>query len=153
MLMTKLHRLMPILAIVLLAGCASPAQPVITHAAVEPSPTHPVIAPVAPVIPACFTMVGKNETDVLDANGSPRCITGTDVASDKTEYSVMNCDPVGNTGTPIYGWSSTDPNAPDRQVYAAKKGGVIVIVPVSASTIEMMGGVPVVNYLVAVGCQ
>jgi hypothetical protein len=98
-------------------------------------------------------MVGKNETEVLDENGSPRCITGADVATDKTEYSVMNCDPVGNTGTPIYGWSSTDPNAVDHQVYAAKKGGVVVIVPVLPSTIEMLGGVPVVNYLVAVGCS
>lgn len=133
----------------LLAGCtATPPGPVVA-AAVTPTPTPEATSSA----PACRDLVGKPIDQVFIVGKGPQCITGATVAIDKTEYSVMNCDPVGNTGTTIYGWSSTDPNAIDRQVYAAKQDGVVVIVPVSASTVEMLGGVPVANYLLAVGCQ
>jgi hypothetical protein len=88
----------------------------------------------------------------VPANG-PQCITGLTSETDKTGFITTNCDPVNNSSTPIWGWSSEDPNSPDQQVYAAKKGGVVVIVPVAANTVATFGGVPTMDYLVAVGCS
>ena len=141
-----MHRfvLLPAVAILLLAGCTS---------APSPAPTVTVTATptAAAVAPACTSVVGHPTSEVI-VDGSPYCITGTSVSTDKTGYITTNCDPVNNTSTVIYGWGTSDPLAPDQNTYAAKVGSVVVIVPVSASEKELFGGVTLVNYLVAVGC-
>lgn len=136
-----------IAALVLLSGCTASPQ---SHASPKPSASASSKDPAQ--APHCYTLVGKKTSDVINESGSPYCVTGTDSLSDKTVVILTNCDPVNNESTPIYGWYSSDPNAPDQQVYAAKKGGVVVIVPVSPTTVETFGGVPTVNYLAAVGC-
>jgi len=85
-------------------------------------------------------------------DGSPYCITGSTLATDKTGFITTNCDPVSNTSTPVYGWYSTDRTARDLQVYAAKQGGVVVIVPDGDAFIRDLGGVAIASYLAAVGC-
>ena len=59
-----------------------------------------------------------------------RCVTGASVDADHTSASSMDCDANDTKGEgPIYYWASSNPSNADQNVYAAKKGGVVLIVP------------------------
>lgn len=142
-------RVLPLVAVLLLTGCAAAPQPTVTVTVTATPTMTPVTIPSS--VPTCFSLVGKPENQAI-VNGLPYCITGTSVHTDQTGYITTNCDPVNNSSTVIYGWSTSDPTAPDQNTYAAKVGGVVVIVPNAADSKRVFGGVLTVDYLVAVGC-
>ncbi len=145
--MRKLAGLQGVAVMLLLMGCSSAPTPAVT-VTVTPPP-QPVAIPTT--APQCSSLVGHSTSSVM-VDGSPYCITGSTAATDKTGFITTNCDPVSNTSTPVYGWYSTDRTARDLQVYAAKQGGVVVIVPDGDAFIRDLGGVAIASYLAAVGC-
>jgi hypothetical protein len=134
-----------LLSVVLLAGCASaPPKPAVT-VTVTPSPSA---TSASDSIPACTTFIGQPTDAVFVVGKGPQCTTGSDLASDSTGYAVTNCDPVGNESTPVYSWVSSDVTAPDGNEYAAKQGGVVVVVPNGSPSSPSI----IASILSAVGC-
>jgi hypothetical protein len=67
------------------------------------------------------------------------CYTGSDALSDNTGGGVLPCD--ATPSKKVYYWATDDPSAPDQQVYAAKDGSVVVVVPrQTASDFHTFGG-------------
>lgn len=137
-------------AAVVLAGCASHAarkatgSPAGSHSGVAstvaspttPSETNPIAAAIATgQYPACRLTVGLPTSEVVrDYNASTkqvdlRCVTGTSSDSDKTGAGMTNCNPIDPASSPIYYWASQKAGNADQNVYAAKTGSVVVIVP------------------------
>jgi ABC-type phosphate/phosphonate transport system substrate-binding protein len=142
-----------VLAALVLAGCSSSGgggapkstPPTVTSSsAVAPAPTtdtptptetDPIAAQInADEYPPCKLVVGEPTSLVIrgtiEGSVDLRCFTGKSLAADNTSASSMDSDANDTKGKgPIYYWASSNPNNADQHVYAAKKGGVVLIVP------------------------
>jgi hypothetical protein len=135
-----------IVCLIVLAGCSGKSLPAQTRTVTAtpsssavlatPSEANPIAAEIdADQYPACKYTVGLPTATVVrsyDATKKAldvRCITGTSSDSDHTGGGMTPCDPLDPASTPIYYWMSTATGNPDQHVYAAKKGGVVLIVP------------------------
>lgn len=82
--------------------------------------------------PACAITVGQPTSVIIDEARSSKsrivvhCHTGPTLASDNTGTGFMDED---CTGKPVYYWASRDAQHADQQVYAARGGASVVVVP------------------------
>lgn len=138
-------------AAVVLAGCASHAARKATDGSIgnhsgavstvaapsaTPSETSPIAAAIAAgQYPACRLTVGLPTSEVVRGyNASTkqvdlRCVTGPSPDSDKTGAGMTNCNPIDPASSAIYYWASEKTGNADQNVYAARTGSVVVIVP------------------------
>jgi hypothetical protein len=151
-----------VLAALVLAGCSSGSGggapkstlPAVTSTTVAPTtetPTPTDTDPIAAQInadkyPPCKLVVGEPTSLVvrgaIDGSVDLRCFTGKTPESDNTSASSMDSDANDTKAKgPIYYWASSNPHNADQNVYAAKKGGVVLIVPdVKAKDFYSIGG-------------
>lgn len=116
--------------------------------------TDPIAADItAGQYPQCSLVVGEPTSLIVPSvsaagNLDLKCITSPSAAGDRTGAGVFKCF---GSGVAYY-WASTDPSALDQTVYAAKPGGVVVIVPneTAKNFISLPGGLASVG--IAVGC-
>jgi hypothetical protein len=119
----------------------SPAAPLTSATTATSSATpSPSVDPITAQIqagdtPQCKLVVGLPTEVVVrgyDAKTKAvdvRCITGTSATSDTTGAAMTTCDTLNPASLPVYYWGAQKATSADQQVYAAKKGGVVVVVP------------------------
>jgi uncharacterized membrane protein len=119
------------------------------------TPANPIAAEIASGgAPACKLTVGL-PTDVVVAGATAesvdvRCFTGATVADDHTGATSTTCDPTDPASASVYFWWSTQAGNLDQNVYAAKKDGVVVVVPGKKAD-EFFKSPSIASVLLAVG--
>jgi hypothetical protein len=127
-----------------------------------PASATTAINPIAAAIeagkyPQCNLAVGiRTEIVVTGFNKSSgvvdlHCITGSSTGNDKTGAGETTCDPLDAKSDPVYYWASQNAQSPDQNVYAAKKGGTVVIVPNQTAQEFFAVGGGLASVLLAVG--
>jgi hypothetical protein len=136
--------LLAVLAIVALTGCSvgskAGATKTVTGAAATPATSTIAASTTAdPTVlaelqagdhPPCSQVVNVATNLVITGNSGQlnlHCITGPTASTDATKAGSILCDP-GDPSSLVYYWSSQSQSSADQNVYAAKAGGVVVIV-------------------------
>jgi hypothetical protein len=97
--------------------------------------------------PMCATLVGRSSS-IVTAAGFPYCLTSPEAKAPSLKHGQVTC--TDGSGKVVWFWTALNPQDPDENIYAAKQGGDVVIVPVTSA--EKQDGVPTLDYLKAAGC-
>jgi hypothetical protein len=123
---------------------ASPPTSSAPEAAFTSTSSTPPSPPVTTVA-SCASLVGQPTGSAIKASSATSislgCMTGTSVATDKTQAGSQPCTMSTGTTTTEFYWATKDPAAADQHVYAGVPGGVILVVPnQSAGTFWTVAG-------------
>jgi hypothetical protein len=128
------------------------APPVTFSSSPNSSPSSPPVITVA----SCASLVGQPTGSAIKSSSATSislgCMTGTSVATDKTQAGSQPCSRSTGAATTEFYWATKDPAAADQHVYAGVPGGVIMVVPnQTAGTFWTVGG-GLTNVAHATGC-
>lgn len=106
----------------------SSAPAVVASSTTSNPPSPPVIT-----VATCASLVGQPTGSAIKSSSATSinlgCMTGTSVATDKTQAGSQACSTSSGASTTEFYWATKDPAAADQQVYAGLDGGVILVVP------------------------
>jgi hypothetical protein len=162
--------LIAVLAVTLLSGCSAASKGAATKTVSEGASSSAVSTTPSPVAdeavlaelqagahPPCSAVVNEPVNLVVtgtDSSGqlSLRCITGASASTDNTKSGSILCDPGDPTSLVYYWFSQAAANA-DQHVYAAKAGGIVLVVPNETATQFTTAGPALAAVVAAVGMR